>query len=368
MRGRTDRLVDRHALQHHAHFLQHGTGRQTHYPQLLAGLHHGQSVAFGQRLYQREHMAGVYATQHVAHRALKQLAVAKSNRLIGERQGVTHGAARRTGDQAQGLGVSRDVFGRQHLFQVLDDGFSGHGSQIELQTARQHRHRHFVRVGGGQHKFQIIRWLLQRLEHGVKGVAGEHVHLVDHEHLEAPLHRLVDRLLQQLLDFVHAAVGGRVKLGVVDKMTGVDVGASSANAARLVGDAGFAVERFSQNARHRGLADTAGAGEQIGVMQALRTQGIGQRLHNMRLTHQLFECFRTVFASEHQIGHNSDSTGRTISLDGPSRMVKRPTGSGGEPSSPNCGASAGVKARQLSLIPAPDFLHHRCQKSVYLYF
>ncbi|MEY4733743.1 MAG: hypothetical protein RLZZ464_1809, partial [Pseudomonadota bacterium] len=29
-------------------------------------------------------------------------------------------------------------------------------------------------------------------------------------------------------------------------------------------------------------------------------------------------------------------------------MVKRPTGSGGEPSSPNCGASAGVKARQLT--------------------
>ena len=41
------------------------------------------------------------------------------------------------------------------------------------------------------------------------------------------------------------------------------------------------------------------------------------------------------------------STGLTIPLDGPSRMVKRPTGSGGEPSSPNCGASAGVKARQL---------------------
>ena len=33
----------------------------------------------------------------------------------------------------------------------------------------------------------------------------------------------------------------------------------------------------------------------------------------------------------------------TIVSDGPSRMVKRPTGSGGEPSSPNCGASAGVR-------------------------
>ena len=30
-------------------------------------------------------------------------------------------------------------------------------------------------------------------------------------------------------------------------------------------------------------------------------------------------------------------------------MGKRPTGSGGEPSSPNCGASAGVKARHLQL-------------------
>ena len=38
--------------------------------------------------------------------------------------------------------------------------------------------------------------------------------------------------------------------------------------------------------------------------------------------------------------------------DGPPRMVKRPTGSGGEPSSPNCGASAGVKARHLSFAGA----------------
>jgi len=38
----------------------------------------------------------------------------------------------------------------------------------------------------------------------------------------------------------------------------------------------------------------------------------------------------------------------TIEVDGPPRMVKWPTGSGGEPSSPNCVASAGGKARQPS--------------------
>src|SRR6218665_4078242 len=33
----------------------------------------------------------------------------------------------------------------------------------------------------------------------------------------------------------------------------------------------------------------------------------------------------------------------TIAADGPARMVKRPSGSGGEPSSPNCGLSAGAR-------------------------
>ena len=46
--------------------------------------------------------------------------------------------------------------------------------------------------------------------------------------------------------------------------------------------------------------------------------------------------------------------GLIIRLDGPSRMVKRPTGSDGEPSSPNCGASAGVKARQPHSACAPE--------------
>ena len=63
---------------------------------------------------------------------------------------------------------------------------------------------------------------------------------------------------------------------------------------------------------------------------------------------------------QHAAAHPAPTTMRpkraapwlTIVLDGPPRMVKRPTGSGGEPSSPNCGASAGGKARQLPLFCA----------------
>src|SRR3990167_2290834 len=49
-------------------------------------------------------------------------------------------------------------------------------------------------------------------------------------------------------------------------------------------------------------------------------------------------------------GNSTTVQGVESRPDGPPRMVKRPTGSGGEPSSPNCGASAGGKARQLLLV------------------
>ena len=95
-------------------------------------------------------------------------------------------------------------------------------------------------------------------------------------------------------------------------------------------------------------------------MQTLCAQGIAQGLNNMRLPDHFRKILGAVFASEDEIGHRSilkcpknhpadEQVGLcargksiTIQLDGPPRMVKRPTGSDGEPSSPNCGASAGV--------------------------
>ena len=47
-----------------------------------------------------------------------------------------------------------------------------------------------------------------------------------------------------------------------------DLPAGSANAARFGGHALYAVERLGKDARGRGLADAAGAGEQIGVVKA----------------------------------------------------------------------------------------------------
>ena len=249
---------------------------------------------------------------------------------------------------------------------MLQNSFRRHRPQIKLQTTRKHGRWHLLGVGGGQYKLEVRRRLFQRLEHGVESRVREHVNLVDHEDLEASDHRLVNRLLEQLRNLVHTPVGSSVELGVVDKTAAVDVHACLANAARRGRNVALpvgpgAVERLGQNTRHRGLANPARAGEQISVVQALRAQRIAQCLDHMRLPDHLRKILGAVFAGKYKVRHgpilecslgsasqdpgyaHSKVASTTINTDGPSRMVKRPTGSGGEPSSPNCGASAGAR-------------------------
>ena len=206
----------------------------------------------------------------------------------------------------------RHPFGFQDMHQVIDQHRRRHGPQIELQTARQHSDRHFLRIGGGEHKFEVIGRLLQGLQHGIERRVGEHVHLVDHEHLEAALNRFVNRLLQQGLNLIHTPVGGRIEFGVVHKTPGIDVATGIAHAAGLSGDAtltihALAIERLGQDARDGGFAHPPRAGEQIGMVQTLLCQGIDQRPHHMGLPHHLGEVFGAVFAGEHQVRHGRDS-------------------------------------------------------------
>ena len=183
-----------------------------------------------------------------------------------------------------------------------------HRAQRKLQATRQHRHRYLLRIGRCQDEFQIFGRLFQRLEHGIESRVRQHVHFVDHEDLEAPLHGLVNGLLQQALNFIDAPVGGGIELGVIDKTPRINGAAHLAHAARLGGDAALpvcahAIERFGQNARHRGFAHAARAGEEIGMVQPLLRERIRQSLHHMLLAHHLGEALGAVFAGKDEVRH-----------------------------------------------------------------
>ena len=298
-----------HALQHRTHFFKGGGRAQAVQAQHLRGLNNGFAVALGQRFEQAKHIRAVHTAQHQTHGGFLQLAGTKGNRLVGQAQGIAHGTARRARHQTQRLHIGRHIFGLQHLLQVLTNGLGRHGPQVELQAAREHGHRHFLRVGRGQHKLQVLGRLFQRFQHGVERRVGEHVHLVNHEHLEAALHRFVNRLLQQCLHLVHTAVTGGVQLGVIHESSTVNISAGLAYTTRRSGDAAsainaLAIERLGQNTRHRGFTHATGACEQIRVVQTLGRERIAQGLNHMVLPHHFSEVAGAVLAGEHEIRHS----------------------------------------------------------------
>jgi hypothetical protein len=175
--------------------------------------------------------------------------------------------------------------------------------QIELQAARQHRHRQLLRVGGGEQKLHVRRRLFQRLQQRVERVLGQHVHLIDQVHLEASPRWCVLGVLDHLAHVVDTGVAGRIDFQQVHETTFVHRRADRTLAAGVGGLTTFAVQRLGENARNRGLADTAGAGEQVGVVHAAGIQRIGERAHHMFLPDQLGEFAGAPLACEYLIGH-----------------------------------------------------------------
>ena len=297
-----------HALQHAGHFFQRGSGRDTVVAQCIHGFHHSTAIALRQRANQTKHIATVHTAQHLAHGCFLQLATAKGNGLIRQRQCIAHGTARGTREQLERLGLCGNAFLGQHLRQVLKHGLGCHGPQIELQAAREHRDRHLLRISRSQYKLEVLGRLLQRLQHGVEGGVGEHVHLVDHEDLEAPLHGLVHRLLQQALHLIHTTVGGRVQLDIVRKAAAINFSTCRADTTRRSCDFTLAIwpgaiDGLGKNTRDRGLAHTTCASEQVRMVQTLLRQRVAQRLHDVLLPHHFGEVAGTVFTSEHEIRH-----------------------------------------------------------------
>ncbi len=293
-----------HALQQSGQLLQRTGSRNAVDAQNIHRLHQLATIAGGQGMKQRKHMAAIDRAQHLAHGGLLQLPAAKGDGLIGQAERIAHRASGPLGQQTQRLLFKGHALLGQHGLQMLQHGLRGHRAQVELQAAREHGDRHFLRIGGGQDKFQVLGRLFQRFQHGVERGVGEHVHLVDHEDLEAPLHRFVHRLLQQALHLVHPAVGGGIQLDIVGKASAINFCARRANTARRSGDRALpirpcAIERLGQDARHRGLAHATRASEHIGMVQALLRQRIGQGLHDVLLPHHFGEVAGTVFTSEH---------------------------------------------------------------------
>ena len=215
---------------------------------------------------------------------------------------------------ASAAGSDAHVLRREDRRQHVDDQRRRQLLQVELQAARQHGDGNLLRIGRRQHELDVLRRLLERLQHRIERGLRQHVHFVDQVDLEAPDGRHVARVVEDLAHVVDAGVRRGVELEQIDEAAGVDVDARGAGAARRRGDAvGDAVEALGEDPRDRRLADAARAGEQVGVMQAVARERIGQRRDHVLLPDELAERLRPPLAGEYLVAHPGPGVRRRAS-------------------------------------------------------
>ncbi|MNC01835.1 hypothetical protein D3C75_491900 [compost metagenome] len=267
--------------------------------------HGGRSILAQYGLQQLVQVVVVEGAQHGQHALQTHAAVAVGQRLIGEAQGIAHAAVGRLGQGQQGAGLERLTFLIQHPLQLLGDLALIQALEVELEAAGQDGDGELLRIRGGQQELHIGRRLFQGFEQRIEAVARQHVHLIDEVHLEAAAGRAVLHVVQQLAGVFHLGARGRIDLQQIDEVALIDLTAGVAYAARVAADPLLAVEALGQDAGDGGLADPAGAAQQVGMMQPSLIQGIGQGGQHMLLANHLFKRMGAPFTRQNLIAHRS---------------------------------------------------------------
>ena len=117
----------------------------------VVGYRHQRSTVTGfEGIEDAVEVAAVDHTEHLAHAGFFDAAAAMGNRLIEQGQGIAHAASCRAANQIEGLRLAGHLLGFKHTREVTGDQGRRQILEVELQAARQHRHRNLARVGGGQ--------------------------------------------------------------------------------------------------------------------------------------------------------------------------------------------------------------------------
>src|SRR6185312_14026553 len=191
-------------------------------PEQLRRIRHRQAFR------QLQHVIARNRAQHGASLRLARAPAAEGNELVEERQPVAHAAIR-------GLRDEREARGLELYALLFQDGAQMRGNlrernpfEVELQTARQHRDRQLLRVGGGEQELHVRRRLLESFEERVEGVCREHVYLVDQVHLVAATGGRVLHVVEELAGVIDLGAGGGVDLDEIEETPGIDLAAAGA--------------------------------------------------------------------------------------------------------------------------------------------
>ena len=154
-------------------------------------------------------------------------------------------------------------------------------AQVEALAARQHRHRHLADLGGGEDELHVRRRLFQRLQQRVEGLRRQHVHFVDDVDLVARRDRrvadasMISRMSSTpVWEAASISITSTWRLSMIAWQCTPSAGMVDGRAAPS--RPALVVERAGEDARGRGLADAAHAGEHEGLRDAAGREGVAR--------------------------------------------------------------------------------------------
>ncbi len=233
------------------------------------------------------------AEQRLEHRLVDHPA-AQHGRLVQQGQRVPERALGLPGHGVSGGLVELHALALGQLHQVLRHELARSPPEVEPLAPAHDGGRHLVGLGRAEQEAHP-RWrLLEHLQQGVEGLAGQALRLVDDVDLLAAHGRCGGGPFPQLAGVVDAAVGGRVDLDDVEVRAVPDPHALLADPARLGRGALLAVHHLGQDPGRGGLAGPPGPAEQERVGQAPLLHRADQRAHDVLLPQDLLGNLRAV--------------------------------------------------------------------------
>ena len=173
------------------------------------------------------------------------------------------------------------------------------GVEVEALNTRENCLGDLLRIGCAQHKYNVGRRFLERLEQGIKSLRREHVDLVDDIDLVGALYRcIVDTSNDLLADIVDTCTTCRVELVDIRMLTGCNKAALLAGTVGQLSCTLLAEQGLGEDARHRCFASTARTTEQIRMARAAFANCMFERRNNVFLAYDLLEGRRAILAIE----------------------------------------------------------------------
>ena len=259
-------------------------------------------AAFEEMVHQPEVILLVQDVEVLADALVGQVASGEADHLVEDGEGVAHASVSFLCDECERLGLGRVAFLLCHVHEVLHGVLRRHALEVVHLASAQDGGQYLVLLGGGEDEDDVGGRLLQGLEEGIEGGTGEHVHLVDDEHLVAARLRRDEHLLAELADVLHGVVAGSIELVdvhgplLVEGQTALALAAGVAAVLRIE-----AVDGLGKDTRTGGLAHTARTAEEIGMGQLAAADGILQRSGQRTLADDGVERKRAIFKGRNDV-------------------------------------------------------------------